>query len=72
MINCHDATQLCSDEQDRELTLGEKMELGVHTLMCKGCTHYRKQMKLLRLAAQRYAEGAAIGAEDGPADQDAP
>lgn len=71
MLNCHDATQLCSAEQDRELTLGEKMELGMHTLMCTGCKNYRKQMKILRLAAQRYAEGAAIAADDSPADEDA-
>lgn len=72
MLNCHDATQLCSEEQDRELTLGEKMKLGMHTMKCQGCTNYRKQMKTLRLAAQRYAEGAAIAADGDPADKDAP
>lgn len=60
MLNCHDATQLCSDEQDRELTTGERMGLGMHTLMCKGCSNYRKQMKFLRQAAKQYAEGAAV------------
>lgn len=29
MLNCHDATQLSSDEQDRELTMGERMGLGM-------------------------------------------
>lgn len=66
MLNCHDATQLCSDEQDRELTMGERMGLGMHTMMCKGCSNYRKQMKFLRQAAKRYAEGAAVGVEGLP------
>ena len=66
MLNCHDATQLCSDEQDRELTMGERMGLGMHTMMCKGCNNYRKQMKFLRQAAKRYAEGAAVAGEGLP------
>lgn len=63
MLNCHNATQLCSDEQDRELTMAERMGLGMHTMMCKGCKNYRKQMSFLRMAAKRYAEGAAVVGE---------
>jgi hypothetical protein len=71
MLNCHDATQLCSDEQDRDLTLGERMGLGMHTLMCAGCHNYRKQMKFLRQAAQRYAEGGALDGNAPPAPEEA-
>jgi hypothetical protein len=71
MLNCHDATQLCSDEQDRELTLGERMGLGVHTMMCKGCNNYRRQMKFLRHAAQRYAEGESLDGNAPPAPEEA-
>lgn len=67
MLNCHQVTQLCSAEQERELSLGEQLGVGMHTLMCKGCKNYRQQMKFLRLAAKRYAEGAAL-ADDGLPD----
>ena len=71
MLNCHDATLLCSDEQDRDLTLGERIELRMHTLMCKGCTNYRKQMRILRQAAERYAEGAAVDSNPPAASEEA-
>lgn len=60
MLNCNQVTHLCSEEQDRDLTLGEQLGVGMHTMMCKGCKNYRKQMKFLRMAAKRYAEGAAV------------
>lgn len=60
MLNCHQVTQLCSEEQDRALGVGEKMAVGMHTLVCKGCKNYRRQMKFLHLAAQAYAAGAAV------------
>lgn len=64
MLNCHQVTHLCSEEMERDLTLGEQMRVGMHTMMCRGCTNYRRQMKILRLAARRYADGAAV-ADDG-------
>lgn len=67
MLNCHQVTQLCSEEQERALGIGEKLAVGIHTLQCRGCKNYRQQMKFLRLAAQRYAEGAAVP-DDGIPD----
>ncbi len=36
MMNCREATQLMSASQERELSLPERMLLGMHTMMCKG------------------------------------
>lgn len=66
MLNCHQVTQLCSDEQDRALSVGEKLAVGMHTLVCTGCKNYRKQMKFLHQAAQAYAEGAAVADRQPP------
>lgn len=71
MLNCHQVTQLCSAEQDRALSVGEKLAVGIHTLHCKGCKNYRKQMKFLHLTAQRYAEGAALPDDGIPGDKKA-
>jgi hypothetical protein len=70
MLNCHQVTHLCSEEQERDLTLGEELGVGMHTMMCKGCKNYRKQMKFLRLAAKRYSEGAALAEIDAPDEND--
>jgi predicted anti-sigma-YlaC factor YlaD len=73
MLNCREATVLCSAEMERSLHLREQMSLGAHLLMCSGCTNYRKQMKTLRQVMQAYAAGhAATSAPDdaGPTPSD--
>jgi hypothetical protein len=57
MLNCKEATRLMSQEQDRELTLGERVALRYHTMLCIGCTNYRKHMRVLRKAAERFRKG---------------
>ena len=59
MLNCKEVTQLCSQEMERPLRLGERFSLGAHLMMCTGCTNFRRQMKALRLVAQSYAAGGA-------------
>jgi hypothetical protein len=57
MMSCKEATRLMSQEQDRELTLRERAALKFHTMMCIGCTNYRKHMDFMRKAAARFREG---------------
>lgn len=60
MLNCREVTELCSQEMERPLRIGERVSLGTHLMMCSGCTNYRKQMKALRLIARTYADGGAV------------
>jgi len=60
MLNCRETTELCSQEMERPLGLGERMSLATHLMMCSGCTNFRKQMKALRRVAQAYAAGGAV------------
>lgn len=60
MLNCKEVTELCSQELERPLRVGERMSLGAHLMMCTGCTNFRKQMKALRLVARTYAAGGAV------------
>ena len=59
MLSCKEVTELCSQELERPLRLGERMSVGTHLMMCTGCTNFRKQMALLRVVARTYAEGGA-------------
>ena len=61
MLNCKEATRLMSEGYDRKLTLGERLSLKMHTMMCIGCTNYGRHMDFVRKAAKRLREGGAGG-----------
>lgn len=58
MLSCQQATELMSQEQDRPLTLAERIGLRLHVWMCTGCSNYRRQMSVLREACRRLGGGA--------------
>lgn len=62
MLNCHEATRLLSESQDRPLTLKERTSLRLHTAMCSGCRNTKQHMDVIRTAAKLYAKG---GSDDG-------
>lgn len=55
MLSCVEVTRLYSDAQERELALGERMGLGMHVMMCKGCRRFGRQMGSIRSIAREYA-----------------
>jgi len=57
MLNCRQATELMSQEQDRPLALSERVALRLHVWICAGCTNYRRQMAVLREACRRIGSG---------------
>lgn len=57
MLNCHEATRLMSEAQERPLPLPEKVSLKLHTMMCSGCRNFGEQMGAIRQIAHAYAEG---------------
>jgi len=57
MLNCRQATELMSQEQDRPLTLVERLGLRLHVWICAGCNNYRRQMGILRAACRRFGSG---------------
>ena len=57
MLTCREATALMSQEQDRPLTLAERIGLRLHVWICNGCNNYRRQMGVLRDACRRFASG---------------
>lgn len=57
MLSCRQATELMSQEQDRPLSLAERLGLRLHVLICTGCSNYRRQMGVLRAACRRFGSG---------------
>ena len=57
MLSCRQATELMSQEQDRPLTVAERIGLRLHVWICAGCNNYRRQMGVLRTACRRFGGG---------------
>jgi hypothetical protein len=56
MLNCHNATKLMSESQERGLSVTEQMSLKLHVIMCKGCNNFQEQMGALRKITRTYAK----------------
>lgn len=57
MLNCRQTSELCSQELDRGLSLPEQLALTTHLMMCRRCSNFRRQIRLLHEAASAYSEG---------------
>lgn len=66
MLNCKQATELMSREQDDSLAFGEHLSLRFHVAMCAGCRNFRKQMAFLHTACARYPETEIKPENDRP------
>lgn len=56
MLNCHDATRLMSESQERPLSAMERVSLKLHVMMCSGCHNFKEQMGAMRLMTRTYAK----------------
>ncbi len=54
MLTCRQATQLLSEQQDRQLLLKEQSGLQFHLMMCRTCGYSGKQMKTLSVLSKAY------------------
>lgn len=50
MISCKEIAHILSSEED--LSVMRKAELRMHLLMCKHCSNYNKQLKVLKTGMQ--------------------
>jgi hypothetical protein len=57
MLSCKEATRLVSEGLDRDMPFWRRMGLRFHVLMCRGCSHYARQITALNgLISNHYAE----------------
>jgi predicted anti-sigma-YlaC factor YlaD len=57
MLSCKEATRLISQRQDRALSLGERVLLGLHLAICDGCRAVSRQVDFLRRALRQLFSG---------------
>ena len=53
MITCKESTFLISKKQQDKLTLGEKVKLQFHLMMCKYCRRFDTQISFIQKAILR-------------------
>ncbi|WP_298718841.1 zf-HC2 domain-containing protein [uncultured Oceanisphaera sp.] len=68
MLSCHKATQLMSEGQERPLGSGEKLLLALHTMMCKGCRNFERQLPVIRSLSRAYVAKTDNDTSDKPED----
>jgi len=56
MLSCKEVTRLVSEGMDRRLSLGRRIAVRIHLVMCKFCSRYRRQILLMREVARHYTE----------------
>ncbi len=56
MLRCREVTRLVSDSMDRRLPLSTRVRVGMHLTMCRFCSGFARQMRLLRQALRDRSE----------------
>lgn len=54
MPNCREVTELVLLAEERPLSLGERLAVRMHLLICKACPRFLKQVQLMRRASERW------------------
>lgn len=58
MLSCKEVTQLVSQGLDRRLSLGERLWVRLHLMICDGCTRFARQVRFIRKAVRSLGSGA--------------
>ncbi len=48
IFNCQHVAQLVSESMDHKLSLGRRLGMRFHLLMCSHCARYKKQLHFIR------------------------
>ncbi|MBS4051595.1 MAG: zf-HC2 domain-containing protein [Methylomonas sp.] len=56
MRSCRDITALVSQGLDKKLSVGERLAIGLHVMMCSRCRNFQNQSQFIRKAAHGYIE----------------
>ena len=51
MMSCKKVSELMSTSLDRTLSFSERLGMVAHSLICKGCTHYKQHLLFIRAAS---------------------
>lgn len=54
MHSCRQVSELVSKSLDSHLSLRDRLAVGFHLMLCRHCSHFKKQSLFLRQAGGRY------------------
>jgi len=57
-LNCREVTALVLAGEDRRLSLGERIGVRLHMMVCKACPRFAQQVVLMRRALNRWKADA--------------
>lgn len=52
MLNCHEASQLASNQLDERLPLTKRLSLALHLMLCRHCRRFARQIERLHRIAE--------------------
>lgn len=55
MLRCDEVTQLCASEEIRGASLGKRLAVRVHLMMCRSCRRYVEELEAMGRAVRRLA-----------------
>jgi hypothetical protein len=61
---CREVTRLVSASMDQRLPFGTRVRIGMHLAMCRFCSGFARQMRLLRQAVRERGEQLAADLND--------
>ena len=65
IVHCDLSARLLSDARERRLSLGERVPLALHLVLCAKCRRYRRQLhRLAVLCADFDRQGLAQAGDD--------
>ncbi len=67
MLSCNEVSRLVSESLDRDLSLGQRLSVRLHLLMCTLCARSRRQIMLLRDVADSYGDASEADRDPTPA-----
>lgn len=56
MRSCREITALVSQGLDKKLSVGERLAISLHVMLCSRCRNFQSQTQFIRKAAQHYTE----------------
>ncbi len=59
MLRCREISKLVSQSMERQLPLGQRMQVRMHLMLCRLCAGFARQVRLLRRAAKQDCERIA-------------
>lgn len=61
---CREVHRLVSESMDRRLSPVERLRVALHMMVCRACSNFRGQMKLMREAMRRITHGDSPSGRD--------